>query len=145
MLGLTEKLDKPQTSTGVLALPFEIRQKSRFRAILADGRDVGVSIERGSVLRHGDFLGDGADQAIVVEAAPEHVSTVYADNDQQLARAAYHLGNRHGPMQVGNGWLRYLEDHVLDGMCKQLGLAVRHEDQPFEPESGAYGHHHHHE
>lgn len=145
MLELTEKLDKPQTSTGVLLLPFEVRQKSRFRAVLADGRDVGVSIERGSVLRHGDFLGDGAGQAIAVEAAPERVSTVYVDNRQLLARAAYHLGNRHVPLQVGTGWLRYLEDHVLDGMCEQLGLIIRHENQPFEPESGAYGHHHSHE
>lgn len=145
MLELTEKISEAQSSTGVLALPFEIRQKSRFRAVLADGRDVGVVIERGSVLRHGDFLSDGAGEFISIEAAPERVSTVHADNNAQLARAAYHLGNRHVPLQVGNGWLRYLEDHVLDGMCEQLGLGIRHEDQPFEPEAGAYGHHHHHE
>ncbi len=145
MLELTEKLSKPQSSTGVLALPFEIRQKSRFRAVLADGRDVAVFIERGSVLRHGDCLGDSTGEVISVEAAPERVSTVHANNNAQLARAAYHLGNRHVPLQVGSDWVRYLADHVLDGMCEQLGLEVRHEDEPFEPEAGAYGHHHHHE
>ncbi|XOV85125.1 MAG: urease accessory protein UreE [bacterium] len=143
MLELTEKLRQPQLSTGVLALPFEIRQKSRFRAVLKDGREVGVFIERGSVLRHGDYLGDGGGQVIAVEAAAESVSTVCARSSEQLARAAYHLGNRHVPLQVGDGWLRYLADHVLDGMCEHLGLVVSHENQPFEPEAGAYGHHHH--
>jgi urease accessory protein len=59
-----------------------------------------------------------------------------------LTRAAYHLGNRHVPLQLGDGWLRYEHDHVLDAMVEQLGLEVRTEDATFEPEAGAYGHAH---
>ncbi len=71
-----------------------------------------------------------------------------------LARAAYHLGNRHVPVQVGPGWLAYEHDHVLDGMIEEMGLAVTTRRAPFEPEAGGYrhggeapahgGHHHEH-
>ena len=75
-------------------------------------------------------------------AGPEAVSTVNADDPKALARAAYHLGNRHVAVQVGDGWLRYLADHVLDDMLRGLGLEPKSERAPFEPESGAYGHAH---
>ena len=64
-----------------------------------------------------------------------------------IARACYHLGNRHVPLQITQYWVRYAHDHVLDAMIRDLGLLVDHEEAPFEPESGAYsggGHHHHH-
>lgn len=144
MLELTEKLESaPPTVTDVLSLPFEIRQKSRLRATLVSGAEVAVLMERGTVLRHGDVLSDGAGNNVLVEAAPEDVSTVSVDSRLLLARAAYHLGNRHVPLQVGESWLRYLQDHVLDDMCLHLGLQVSHDTLSFEPETGAYGHHHH--
>ena len=138
--------DQPHTHAvdGRLKLPFETRQKSRFRATLEDGSEVGVVIERGHILRGGDLLTGPDGHIVLVEAANEAVSTVAHDNSQLFARAAYHLGNRHVPLQVGDHWLRYLQDHVLDDMCQQLGLDVSHEDAPFEPESGAYGGHTHH-
>ena len=55
-----------------------------------------------------------------------------------LARAAYHLVNRHVALQICQGWLRYCHDHVLDDMLRGLGLAVTVEQAPFEPEAGAY-------
>ena len=58
-----------------------------------------------------------------------------------LARAAYHLGNRHVPVQVGPGFLRFGRDHVLGEMARGLGLSVAELEAPFEPESGAYGGH----
>ena len=76
---------------------------------------------------------------IGIEAASEDVSTVHHEDPVMLARAAYHLGNRHVPLQVGDGWLRYQHDHVLDDMVRGLGLAVKTETAPFEPEAGAYG------
>jgi urease accessory protein len=68
-----------------------------------------------------------------------------------LARAAYHLGNRHVPVQVGDGYLRLAADHVLELMLKGLGARITPRRVPFEPEAGAYaghahggtGHHHH--
>lgn len=132
-----------------LTLPFEQRQKSRLRTRLDNGVDVGLFLPRGTVLRHGDLLRTTSGLVVEVHAAPESVSTARTDDPLLLVRAAYHLGNRHVPLQVGPGWLRYLHDHVLDRMVQELGLAVISEQAPFEPEAGAQGevnaHHHHHD
>lgn len=140
--------------TARLELPYETRCRSRFRATLANGEAAAVFLERGQVLRGGDrLLGDDG-RVIEVVAAPEQVSTAQGDAAAQLLRAAYHLGNRHVALQIGAGWLRYLHDHVLDDMVAGLGLRVRVESAPFEPETGAYGgghggaghgHGHHHD
>ncbi len=123
---------------GVRELPFETRCKSRFRAQLADGQAVAVIIERGQVLRGGDRLQAEDGTLVEVRAAPETVSTARAGDARGLLRAAFHLGNRHVALQLGDGWLRYLHDHVLDEMLVGLGLRVWVEQAPFEPESGAY-------
>jgi urease accessory protein len=127
-----------------LVLPFELRQKSRLRARLASGTEVGLFLERGIVLRGGDLL--LADDGTVVEvvAALETVSTVRDSDATRLARAGYHLGNRHVPVEIGAGWLRYGHDHVLDDMVRGLGLTVVVEQAAFEPEAGAYGNSHGH-
>lgn len=121
-----------------LALPFELRSRSRFRARLTSGEEIGVLLARGQVLRGGDLLRAADGRVIAVEAAAESVSSVHASDASALARAAYHLGNRHVALQIGDGWLRYLHDHVLDDMVRGLGLQVRLEQAPFEPEAGAY-------
>lgn len=144
MIEIREKLPRAEPAGAVLTLPFEVRQRSRFRACLDDGRDVGVILTRGSVLRGGDCLRAVTGQVVQVRAAAEPVSTVRARNTLDLARACYHLGNRHVPLQIGDSWARYLCDHVLDAMLRELGLYLDHEQAPFEPESGAYGHGHSH-
>ena len=127
---------------GTLTLPFDLRQRSRLRARLDDGTEVGLFLPRGQVLRHGDRLRADDGLLIEVRAAEEAVSTAEAPDPVLLARAAYHLGNRHVALQVGAGWLRYVHDHVLDTMVRALGLDVRCEQAPFEPEAGAYQHGH---
>lgn len=122
-----------------LTLPFELRQRSRLRARLDDGEEVGLFLPRGRVLRHGDCLRTDDGRVIEVRASPEMVSTVHASDALDLLRAAYHLGNRHVPLQIATDWLRYAHDHVLDDMVRGLGLAVNVEQSPFEPEAGAYG------
>ncbi len=129
----------------VLKLPFELRQRSRLRAQLDTGEDVGIMLERGAWLRDGDRLGDPTGYVVSIAAASETVSTVYSTDPQTLARVAYHLGNRHVHVQVGENWLRYLHDHVLDHLVEQQGLTVVVEDAPFEPEPGAYHGHHSHD
>jgi urease accessory protein len=125
--------------------PFEQRQKARQRVRLASGRDVGLRLARGTLLRGGDKLRATDGTVVDVVAAAEAVSTVVSTDLQQLARLAYHLGNRHVALEVGAGWLRYLRDHVLDAMVAGLGGRVVHERAPFEPEGGAYdGHRHSH-
>jgi urease accessory protein len=127
-----------------LTLPFELRQKSRLRARLDDGEEVALSLPRGRVLRGGDLLRADDGGVVLVKAAEEVVSIAAGLDPRTLARGAYHLGNRHIPVEVGAGFLRYQHDHVLDDMLRALGLQVSSERAPFEPEGGAYGHEHGH-
>ena len=142
-LQIVERLNENLPARATLTLPFEQRQKSRLRTRLDSGEEVGLFLPRGTVLRHGDRLRAADGRVIEVRAAPETVSTARTDEPLRLARAAYHLGNRHVALQLGPGWLRYLHDHVLDGMVRELGLDVVCEQAPFEPEAGAYGGGHH--
>lgn len=139
MLKITQKLPEPQLATASLKLPFELRQKSRLKVTLEDGREAGLFLERGEVLRGGDCLMAEDNSIIQVQADNETVSMVQTNDSLLLARACYHLGNRHVPLQINNNSLSYLHDHVLDDMLKQLGLNVNITQAPFEPESGAYG------
>ena len=75
-----------------------------------------------------------------MRAAAQTLSLARASDGLLLTRAAYHLGNRHIPVQVGPGWLAYEHDHVLDHMVEELGLAVDTHVAPFEPEAGGYRH-----
>ena len=130
-----------------LCLPFDDRKKSRLRTHTSCGEEIGLMLPRGQILRHGTLLKDETGRVIEVLAAGEVVSNVCSDDLHLLTRAAYHLGNRHVPLQIGAGWLRYQHDHVLDEMVIGLGLQVTVEQQPFEPEDGAYagqGHSHSH-
>lgn len=129
---------------GELTLAFDDRRRSRFRARLDGGEEVEVLLPRGTWPRPGDVLaGEEGGAAVRVRAARETVSTVRAAG-AALARAAYHLGNRHVAVEIGDGWLRYRHDHVLDAMLAHMGLAVEIEEAPLEPEAGAYGHSHGH-
>ena len=121
-LQITERLNADSPTQATLTLPFEQRQKSRLRTRMDSGEEVGLFLPRGTVLRHGDRLRAADGRVVEVRAAPETVSTGRTDDPLRLARAAYHLGNRHVALQLGPGWLRYLHDHVLDGMVQELGL-----------------------
>jgi urease accessory protein len=131
------------SSALTLVLPFEQRQKARQRARLTAGYDVGIQLPRGTMLRGGDRLRAADGTTLEIVAARERVSTVWCRDLRRLALVAYHLGNRHVALEIGTGFVRYLADHVLDAMVAQLGFAVVHHEEPFEPESGAYGGHAH--
>lgn len=150
MLHLRERVEeKPAGRTqtwreGCLTLSFEDRRKSRLRACLDDGREAAISLPRGTQLRDGDYLLDEESTvAVCVKAAVETLSVARTADLHLLARAAYHLGNRHVPVQLGPDWLAYRHDHVLDGLVCALGLSVACEDRRFEPEAGGYGQGHH--
>jgi len=131
---------EPYTS---LELPFDLRQKSRFRATLANGEEASVVLPRGEILRGGDRLATSDGRVIAVTAKPERLLHAECDSPHALARAAYHLGNRHVPVQVGEGWLRIAADHVLERMLVGLGARVSAVEAAFEPEAGAYAGHSH--
>jgi urease accessory protein len=132
------KLHQPHVAELKLVLPFGDRSKSRLRARLDNGEEAGLFLERGSILRHGDLLLADDGRVIEVRAASETVSTVRTRDPLMLARASYHLGNRHVALEISAGWLRYQHDHVLDDMLRGFGLEVVVGEAPFEPEAGAY-------
>ena len=117
-----------------LVLTHEQRSKSRLRV-----NDAAFALPRGRVLRTGERITSTDGREFEVIAAPEKLAQIEAAD---LARIAYHLGNRHVALQVGKGWLRIAEDHVLEEMSRKLGAQVSHVEAPFEPESGAYSHQH---
>ena len=127
-----------------LVLPFERRQKSRLRTRLESGMEVGLFLERGTILRDGDFLRTEEGMLVRVVAAPEQVYLVRCESGLQLTRAAYHLGNRHVLLEIGDGWLKLKRDSVLRDMLLGLGATVSAAELPFDPEAGAYGGGHSH-
>jgi urease accessory protein len=146
--GLAEVLVRRAPS---VTLDWDLRQKSRFDAVDSEGRTVGVFLPRGTVVRGGDVLLTQEGSFIRVEAAPQNVLRITAcpqhGSPFDLIRAAYHLGNRHVPIELQPDHLKIEPDHVLADMLRQMHLIVNAVREPFEPESGAYapgGHGHDH-
>jgi len=135
-------------ATDALELDFNYRTKSRLRATLASGAEAGLFLPRGTVLRGGQRLSASDGRIVGVVAAAEDLLEARCATAVELARAAFHLGNRHVAVEVGSDaegdWLRLQADHVLEGMLVGLGARVRPLRAPFEPEAGAYapGHQH---
>jgi len=130
----------PQTPVAAtLALTAGDRQKSRHRFVSEAGLTVHLNLPRGSVLRHGDLLVCQDQQVLRVVAKPEPVVVVRAASPLALLRAAYHLGNRHGSLEIQSDCLKFEPDPVLETMLQQLGgLHLEVAILPFEPEVGAY-------
>ncbi|MCE4535666.1 urease accessory protein UreE [Pelomonas sp. P7] len=136
----------------VLELDWDTRSKSRFSATDSTGREIGVVLPRGTALRGGDVLvaEDGTLLRIVASAQPvmqvRHCTEHGSPFD--LLRAAYHLGNRHVPLELQAGLLQFEPDPVLADMLRRQHLVVTETRAAFEPEGGAYGegagHGHHH-
>ena len=140
MLRVCERLPSDGPAELSLTLAYEQRQKSRQRVRLDCGDEIGLFLAPGTVLRDGDRLAADNGHVIRVHAAPERVSTAQIADAEHFARVCYHLGNRHIPVQIGAGWLRYLHDPVLDELLAELEVRVVTEEAPFEPEGGAYPH-----
>lgn len=128
-------------SSEKLSLDFETRCKSRLRTRLVSGEDCGLFLERGTVLRDGDRLLARDGRVVAVVAAPESLMEAVSGDPLLIAKAAYHLGNRHVAVHLLPGRLRFVADHVLGEMIRGLGLKLATIEAPFEPESGAYGGH----
>lgn len=138
MIQLTRQgVAAPDTDLTV-TLTLDQRQRSRLRVILDDGREAGILLPRSTTLRDGDGLFTAEGLAVRVRAAVECLSRVDCTDALGMARAAYHLGNRHVALQIEPGRLYYPHDHVLDDLVRGLGFKVQVEERPFEPEPGAY-------
>ena len=152
MIILNQRTTAPATDS--VALAYDERKRSRLKVSLASGREAGIFLERGEHLHGGDkLLAEDASVVVEIVAAPEKLIEASADSPLLFARAAYHLGNRHVPVQIlptaAGGQLRFQTDHVLAEMVRGLGCTFCETEAPFQPESGAYGahggHHHHDE
>ena len=124
-----------------LELDWQTRQKSRFDAVDSQGRQVGVFLARGGAVRGGDVLVVEDGSLIAVKARAEALLAVTVGPHGaplDLLRAAYHLGNRHVPLEVTPTRLQLEPDHVLADLLRRMGLVVEAVEAPFEPESGAY-------
>jgi urease accessory protein len=146
MLTLTQR-QPPNAHTAVtltLELTAEERTRSRHRWETEAGEIIFFRLPRGTVLQDGDILLDETATGLVrIIAKPEPVLTVAAHHDLDLLRAAYHLGNRHVPVEITSSYLRFSADPVLKLMIEQLGLEIKPEILPFQPETGAYSQHSH--
>lgn len=141
MLVFTQRIGHVHDHSQTLTLAFELRQKARLKIKSDSGEEVGLMLPRGLVLRGGDCLQSETGVIAKVIAALEEVSVARSENKLLLAKASYHLGNRHMPLQIEENYLAYQKDHVLDEMVENLGLSVSHEMRAFEPDSGAYHSH----
>jgi urease accessory protein len=148
MLLLEALYDGHDAATERLELDFTYRTKSRLRAKLLSGEEVGLFLPRGTILRGGQKLTGRDGRIVEVVAAPEDLLEARCADALGLARAAYHLGNRHVAVEIGadaaGEWLRIQADHVLQGMLAGLGATVTAMRAPFEPEAGAYAYGHQH-
>ena len=133
-------------------LDWDVRQKSRFAATDSAGRELGIFLPRGTLVRGGDVLVTEDGSMVRVIAAPQPVLVIthcqHHGTPFDLTRAAYHLGNRHVPIELQPDHLKIEPDHVLADMLRAMHLIVTEQSLPFEPEGGAYaaghggGHHH---
>ena len=166
MLTIHKRLPQGQGLASVLLkraatveLDWDVRQKSRFAATDSQGRELAIFLPRGQAVRGGDVLVAEDGSLVRVIAAPQQVLRITACAQHgtafDLMRAAYHLGNRHVPIELQPEHLLIEPDHVLADMLRSMHMTVEEMELPFEPEGGAYashvgghvtndGHSHHH-
>jgi urease accessory protein len=139
-----DRIETPPARSTVLSLDYDARKRSRQRLAMDDGRELAVALQSGAVLMPGDLLQVEEGEWFVVQAKSEAVLRVRAADHRSLLAAAYHLGNRHVPVQVAADHLLLEPDPVLRDMLLRLGVDVDEAVLPFQPESGAYGGGHRH-
>ncbi len=141
--GLAKALIKRAPS---VSLDWDVRQKSRFQVEDSSGRVLSVFLQRGHVVRGGDVLVADDGSLVRIEAAPQALLRITTCPQHgtpfDLIRAAYHLGNRHVPIELKPDHLQIEPDTVLADMLRSMHLIVNKVDAAFEPEGGAYGAHH---
>jgi urease accessory protein len=125
-----------------ITLSYDERHRRRLRFVAEAGTEFLLDLPRTTVLRGGDGLRLEDGRVILVAAAEEPLLEVTAAVAEQLARLAWHIGNRHLPAQIAIGRILIREDSVIEDMLQGLGATVRHVNEPFTPEPGAYDNSH---
>ena len=133
----------PQAAQDFIVLDAQDRHRRRIVFVGEHGATYLLDLPRPAQLRDGDglLLEDGS--LVRVTGKPEPLIEIAAASEHELARIAWHLGNRHTEVQIAGNTLRIRRDHVLESMLRGLGASLSYLDAPFDPETGAYGHHEH--
>jgi urease accessory protein len=128
-------------------IDFDRRHRRRILLTTETGSELLLDLPQAARLRDGDGLELEDGRIVRVEARPEPLAEIHAHDESELVRIAWHLGNRHLPVQLIGDRIRIRRDHVIEAMVEGLGGHVDHIEAPFDPEAGAYagGHHHHHD
>ena len=136
---------QPESIVDEVTLDFDTRHRRRIRVVGNNGTDLLIDLAEATPMADGDGLALEGGGVVVVRAAPEPLIEVKSSSPEGLARLAWHLGNRHLPVQILEDSIRLRADHVIADMLTGLGAEVRAIDAPFDPEGGAYagpGHSH---
>lgn len=122
----------------LVRLDYDDRFRRRWLFTGAGGLAFLLDLPEARLLNDGDGLRLDGGGYIAVEALPESLIEVSTPDAAALSRIAWHLGNRHLPVQLGAGWLRLRADHVIENLLHRLGATVRAMTAPFTPEGGGY-------
>lgn len=132
----------PSEVKGTVTLSFEDRFRRRVRLTDDDGEAFMLDLPQATRFEDGNGLALDSGGVLLVRAALEDVLDVAGLDTQHTARLAWHIGNRHTPVEVlPNGHLCIQYDHVLAHMLEGLGATLKRKTAPFVPESGAYDSH----
>lgn len=136
----------PANATDRVVIDYDDRHRRRILLRTETGAKLLLDLAQAVRLRDGDGLALDNDGVVLVCARPEKLLEIHAHEEGELVRIAWHLGNRHLPVQLLDDRIRIRADHVIQAMVEGLGGHVEEIDAPFDPEAGAYsgGHHHHH-
>lgn len=144
MLQVYERLDHTHDLiSDSITLDHDTRKKSRIKNTTDQGTEIGIFVERGHPLRVGEILKTECGLLIEVKGLAEEVSTAVATDWLAFSKVCYHLGNRHTTLQIGELWVRFKSDHVLEQLAQNYGLTINKAPAIFNPENGAYGGHGH--
>ena len=137
----------PADAADRVLIDFDRRHRRRIQLTTEAGAAILLDLPQAVRLRDGDGLRLADGRVVAVAARPEPLADIHAHDDESLIRIAWHLGNRHLPVQFARGHLRIRRDHVIEDMVHHLGGHVEHIEAPFDPEAGAYagGHAHAHD
>ena len=132
-----------EEAAGTLTLDFDGRHRRRIRLTADQGEDVLLDLPNAVAMADGDGLQLDDGRWLKIQAAPELVVEIRHQDFNQLVRFAWHLGNRHLPMEIRDEVLRIRPDHVIEDMLHRLGADLVKVQTPFQPEGAAHGHHDH--
>jgi urease accessory protein len=135
---------EPGKAVDSVLIDYDRRHRRRILLHTEGGRDILLDLPQAVRLRHGDGLALEDGGIVAVQARPEQLAEIHAHDQGELVRIAWHLGNRHLPVQLLGDRIRIRTDHVIEEMVELLGGHVEHVQAPFDPEAGAYagGHAH---